>query len=141
MATGIETRAQMDTEGVKGLLFMNGGGSVALLAFLPQIITAPALAPLTMGALFALLWYQIGLVCAIVHNRLRRKCSLEYEIAEASSPDSPDPCDRAWVAWIAKTEPCVCCGSIFFHWASVLAFVIAGAAVLAGGFLTVKGGA
>jgi hypothetical protein len=37
MATGLEIRAQIDQENVKGLLLINGGAAVALLAALPQV--------------------------------------------------------------------------------------------------------
>jgi hypothetical protein len=131
--TGMETRAQMDTEGVRGLLYMNGGGVVALLAFLAQVIAKPELGPLTIWVLWAMLSYQIGLVAAIVHNRLRRKCSLEYEKAGVGSPQGTGPCDKRWLAWVSEDEPCVCCRSIIFHWTSLGAFMLGGVLVFVGG--------
>lgn len=41
MAPGLEIRAQIDSENVKGLLLINGGGAVALIAFLPAVIGKP----------------------------------------------------------------------------------------------------
>ncbi len=41
MTKGLEIRAQIDTEVVKGLLLLNGGGAVALLALLPTVIGKP----------------------------------------------------------------------------------------------------
>src|SRR3954468_13740442 len=106
-SSGMEIRAEMDAEGVKALLLINGGGAVALLALLPQVLDKQAFRPLAVAAIWALLMYVLGLVCAVVHNRLRRKCSLEYERAHGCSPDVPNPCERRWVAWVSRGEPCV----------------------------------
>jgi len=130
----METRAEMDAEGVKALLLINGGGAVALLALLPQVLDKQAFRPLAVAAIWALLMYVLGLVCAVVHNRLRRICSLEYKRAQGYSPDVPGPCKSRWVAWIASTEPCVCCVSIFFMWASIALFIAGGFIVFVGGY-------
>jgi hypothetical protein len=86
MATGVEIRAQIDTENVKGLLLLNGGGAVALLAFLPTVIVKPEYHLLTKSILYGLLLFQGGLIAAVIHNRQRRVCSLVYDLAQASSP-------------------------------------------------------
>jgi hypothetical protein len=95
-APGVELRAQIDAETVKALLYMHGGASIALLAFLPSVFEKPVLQPLSTAVLWALFVYQVGLVCTVIHNRLRRKCSLEYEAAGYK----PKPCDRTWLKWL-----------------------------------------
>jgi hypothetical protein len=102
----------MDTEGFKALLLMNGGGSVAILAFLPHVLGRPAFRELTVGLVIALLSYQVGLVFAALHNWFRRRCSLAYDEARAWSPAHPEPCKRKTLRWISLGEPCSCCGSI-----------------------------
>ena len=76
MSKGLEIRAQIDSEQVKGLLLINGGAAVALLAFLPTIFGKPNLGPLVDSVLWALGVFQVGIVMAVAHNRLRRVCSL-----------------------------------------------------------------
>jgi hypothetical protein len=93
MALGVEIRAQIDSENVKGLLLMNGGGAIALLAFLPHILGDPEFSALAHAILWSLLTFQGGLLFAISHNRLRRVCSLKYSAAQAMSPvEHPDRC-------------------------------------------------
>jgi len=38
MSNGVEQRAQIDTETVRALLVINGGGAIALLSLLPTIL-------------------------------------------------------------------------------------------------------
>jgi hypothetical protein len=130
MASGLEIRAGIDTENVKGLLLINGGGAIALLAFLPSVLGKPAYLPLTKAILWALLLFQVGLLSAVVHNRLRRICSLVYEAAEANSPAHPAPCQ--FFRWTLR-EPCVCMWSVGFMWLSVLSFLVAGLLIFFGG--------
>lgn len=129
---GVEIRAQIDTELVKGLLVINGGGSVALLAFLPTILGKPEYAPLAKSVLWGLLSFQVGLVAAVVHNRLRRVCSLVFE----SHSYSPPPCKLFPLSLIKlkNDPPCVCRASVLFMWGSIIAFLLAGVLVISGGF-------
>ena len=126
MTKGLEIRAQIDTENVKGLLIVNGGAAIALLAFLPGVLDKPAYESLARAILWGLLIFQVGLLFAIVHNRLRRICSLRYE----QHNYQPPPCE---VFGIKLAEPCVCRGSIICMWLSVVAFAAGGFAVLQGG--------
>ena len=80
---GKEIRAQIDTETVKGLLLINGGGVVALLAFLPSILGKPGYEPLARAILWGLVLFQGGLVATLIHNHLRRRCSLAYDCSES----------------------------------------------------------
>lgn len=134
MASGLEIRAAIDTENVKGLLLINGGGAVALLAFLPAVLGKPEYAPLTKAILWGLLFYQVGLLSAVVHNHLRRVCSLVYEAAQANSPAHPAPCRL--FKWVMR-EPCVCIWSRAFMWISALSFLAGGLLVIAGGLRVV----
>ena len=134
MTSGLEIRAQIDTESLRGLLVANGGGAVALLTFLPFILARPCYAPLAKGILWALLSCQLGLVFALVHNRLRRICSLTYERHNYRPP----PCHKVPFRWLRSQEPCVCHASILFMWLSLCAFVLAGVLVLIRGLEAVS---
>jgi len=41
VSEGVKIRAQIDTESVRNVMLINGGGSVALLALLPAILGTP----------------------------------------------------------------------------------------------------
>lgn len=135
MASGTELRAQIDSEGVRGLLLINGGGCVALLAFLPTVLGKPEYASLAKCILWALASFQFGLLSAVIHNRHRRVCSLIYD----NSGTSPQPKEAEPCRFFGKElrEPCACMRSIAFMWVSVLAFLCAGILVLIGGLAVV----
>lgn len=124
MADGQEIRAGVDTETVRGLLLINGGGAVALLAFLPGVLQKPELESLARAIIWAVFTFQIGLAFAVIHNRMRRKCSLEYAKKERV------PCS---ILGHVLREPCVCHWSIGFMWSSIFAFIAAGIIVLVAG--------
>jgi hypothetical protein len=126
MSTGLEIRAQIDTENVKGLLLINGGAAVAVLAALPHVVDKPGFESLARSILWGLLAFQTGLVLAVVHNRLRRICSLEYERHNYKPP----PCQ--WFGMRLR-EPCICHVSILCMWLSLVAFVGGGVIVFWGG--------
>jgi len=134
MASGLEIRAQIDTETVKGLLLINGGGAIAFLAFLPTVLGKQEYEALAKAILFGLLLCQLGLLSAVIHNRLRRVCALRYEEAKAFSPNHPDPCR---IFGKSLQEPCVCLWSIACMWGSLLMFLVAGVVVFLGGMLVV----
>ncbi len=131
MEKGVEIRAQIDTENVKGLLLINGGGAVALLVFLPTILGKPNFQPLTTSVLWALFAFQLGLVAAVIHTRLRRICSLVYE--SYWRRNSHPPRCKFIPAWFKRNDPCVCSVSILFMWFSLAAFVAGGILVFCGG--------
>jgi hypothetical protein len=132
--SGLEIRAEIDAENVRGLLLINGGAAVALLAFLPSILGKPEYVQLTKAILWGLLLFLGGLLSAVTHNHLRRRCSLKYEQAQANSPSHPDPC---MVGKVSLGEPCVCIASTVFMCISAIMFVIAGALVFKGGMAVV----
>ena len=126
MTKGLEIRAQIDTENVKGLLLINGGAAIALLAFLPGVLDKPGYESLVRAILWSLLIFQVGLVFAVVHNRLRRVCSLRYE----QHNYQPPPCE---IFGIKLGQPCVCLVSSLCMWLSVAAFAGGGFTVFQGG--------
>src|SRR5688572_21708421 len=87
----VELRERIDAETVKALIAVNGGGAVALLAFLPNILGKPGYADLAHGMLVALMIFPLGVAAAIVHNILRRECSRIYEQAWRKG-GQPQPC-------------------------------------------------
>jgi hypothetical protein len=85
MATGLEIRAQIDTEVARGLAIVNGGAGVALLALVPPLLDRlPEYSVLARATFFSLFALQLGLILAVLHNRFRRFCSLRYEQAGAT---------------------------------------------------------
>jgi len=124
MTKGLEIRAAIDSENVKGLLLINGGGAVALLAFLPAILGKPSFESLLRAVIWALLIFLMGLITAVIHNRLRRVCSLHYE----QHGYSPPACSHIprWLKFEQLRQPCVCLRSMFFMWLSVTAFASGG---------------
>lgn len=131
MTSGKEIRARIDSEQVRGLLLINGGAAVALIALIPFVFESEKFLPLAQGVFAGLICFQLGLVFAVLHNRLRRICSLEYDRAATDSPNWPEPC--RFFGWEAK-EPCVCMRSTLFMWVSVACFVIGGLVVAFSGF-------
>ena len=81
VGNGRETRAGIDSETVRGLLLINGGGAVALLAFLPGVLQKPEYESLARAIIWAVFTFQAGLALALIHNRFRRLCSFEYSKA------------------------------------------------------------
>ena len=130
MSTGLEIRAAIDTETVKALQFINGGAAAGLMALLPLIVEKPGLNYLAVGTMRGITCTAAGLALAVIHNRLRRKCSLEYD---KSVPDRKRPCRWA-PSWIhsAPNEACVCTRSVAAMWLSLLAFVAAAVFVVTG---------
>ncbi|MFH2137399.1 MAG: hypothetical protein ABII88_02685 [Candidatus Omnitrophota bacterium] len=118
---GKEIRAQIDTENVKGLILINGGGAVALLTFLPSILNNPSYEPLSKAILNGLLIFSIGLISALIHNHLRRRCSLAYE---SSKPIK---------TFLGFSEPWVGHISYFFMYTSYALFIVAVVLVFLGG--------
>ena len=129
MATGLEIRAQIDSENSKGLLLINGGAAVALVAFLPSILGKPGLESVASAVLVALCVFLAGLAAAVVHNRLRRICSMVYE----GNGFRPPKCKYV-PSWLSRKEPCVCFTSTAFMWCSLVMFLVGGATVAYGGF-------
>jgi hypothetical protein len=123
---GVKIRAQIVTENVKGLLLVNGGAAVALLAFLSSVLDKPGYEFLAYAILWSLLLFQAGLVFAVAHNWLRHKCSLIHDQYGYKPPPGE-------IFGINLHEPRVCWASDIFMWLSVVAFIGGGLAVFGGG--------
>lgn len=133
MATGGETRAAIDTEAARGLLLVNGGGAVALLAFLSSIIDKPHLHTLVSAVMVAVFFLQVGLVAVVIHNRLRRLCSAQYALQKTRR-------GKCKLFGRELERPCLCHWSAWMFALSVFAFVSGGLIVLVVGLQTVTEG-
>ena len=114
--TGIARRAEIDALTVKALLTLNGGGVVALLAFVPAIMDAPMYQGLLKTAFVGIVCFAFGLASAVTHNICLRKCSLHYERHNMSPP-------KGRVLGVPLREPGICAASTFFKWASLAIFI------------------
>jgi hypothetical protein len=127
---GVKTRAQIDTEVARGLLLANGGGAVALLAFLPTVFEKQALRPLALPVLAALFVFHVGIFAALVHSHYRRRCSLIHEHHGFSPPPGK-------FLGLVLDEPTVCWASWKWMWASIVLFLAGGSTVFVGALCTV----
>jgi hypothetical protein len=134
MANQLEIRAQIDTETVKALVLINGGGAVALLAFLPAVINKSDFESLVVAALWGILAFMLGVASAVIHNYLRRRCSLEYQRHNMSPPPGR-------LLGFQFSQPKVCFFSTVFMCLSILSFLAAGTSVAVTGIVTFPAGA
>lgn len=128
---GVNQRVQIDTETVKALLLINGGGIIALLTFLPSIIGKVGYEGLVYSTFIGVMLLIIGLACAVIHNRLRRKCSLLYNQHKWTPPFGD-------IFGFKLNEPTVCFMSICFMWASIISFFAAGTLVAISGIIALE---
>jgi len=126
---GVKTRAQIDTEVARGLMLANGGGAVALLAFLPVVFERDLLRPLAVPVLYALFTCHLGIVAALVHSHYRRRCSQVYENHGFLPPPGR-------LLGFNLREPTVCWASWKWMWASIVLFLAAGITVFVGALRT-----
>ena len=135
---GVELRAAIDTETVRALQLINGGMAAGLVTMLPTIIRDSAYGALGYWMIAAVGCAALGLVAATVHNRLRRKCSLEHANGRNA--------DIGYSSWIlrkcqsAPDEPRVCTRSVISMWTSLILFCV-GAIAVGAGFVTVHASA
>ena len=115
--TGISLRAEIDAFTVKSLLMLNGGGVVALLAFAPAIMDKDKYFELLDAAFVGIIFFVIGLSCAVVHNICRRKCSLHHELHSMNPP-------RGRVLYLSLWEPGICAVGTVFKWLSLVLFMV-----------------
>lgn len=125
-------RAEIDRDTVRGLLLLNGGGSLALLALLPRILEKPPFRPLVYMILVALSFYLVGLVCAVAHNHLRRRCSLVH-----SQHGMRPPPGRLFGRQLPN--PTVCFFSWLLMFVSLAVFAVGGVAVIVGAAISIPG--
>ena len=130
MTNGVETRAQIDTETMKALLLVNGGGALALLALLPSVLDRPGQDSLAKAILIGVVILSVGLFLAIVHNRYRRKCSLLHSLNNMRPP-----AERLFGIQLRSARVCFLSGA--FMWLSAASFMVATLTVAAIGFFTI----
>lgn len=131
MSKGLEIRAQIDADTVKALLLLNGGGAVALLAFLQAILDkGDEYDPLVRGVLWGLLILMLGLASAVAHNICRRKCSLHYERFQFQPP-------KGSFIGLTLWEPGVCAIGTLLKWGALVSFLVAGSIVSITGLVTI----
>jgi hypothetical protein len=128
VSEGVKIRAQIDTESVRNVMLVNGGGSVALLALLPAILGTPLVFPLFL----ALAIWLFGLTLAVTHSVLRRKCSLVYEQHGMNPPHGKSR------LCINPKQPWVCWWAWRCLHMSIVAFLIGGAVMVFFGFANVE---
>jgi hypothetical protein len=124
VSEGVKIRAQIDTESVRNVMLVNGGGSVALLALLPAILGTP----LVFAVLLTLAVWLFGLTLAVTHSVLRRKCSLVHDHYDMKPPAGNPR------LWIKPRQPWVCWWAWQCLYASIVAFLIGGTVVVSFGF-------
>lgn len=122
---GVKTRAQIDTEVARGLMLANGGGAVALLAFLPTVFDKDILRPLAIFVVAALFTFHLGIVAALIHSHYRRRCSLIYETHGMRPPPGK-------LFGRDLREPTACWASWKWMWASIVLFLGGGGTVFVG---------
>jgi len=116
---GLEIRAQIDAETAKALLFINGGGVVAMLALVPAFLTHPGWERIAWAILWGVLILTFGLLFAVLHNLCQRRCSLVYQQNQMNPP-------RWTFIGIRFSEPRACVFSKVWLGLSLAAFVSAG---------------
>ena len=128
MSDGMEIRARIDIETVRGLQLINGGMAAGLITLLPTILRDPNYRELGAWMTVAVFFGAVGLVTSVIHNRLRRKCSLEH----AKKVDNRDRPYRLRILVACQSlegEPRVCTKSVIFMWASLICFFFGAASV------------
>jgi hypothetical protein len=128
VSDGKERRAQIDTETVRALLLINGGGAVALVTLLPSLLGKPEYAGLTIAVLVGVLLFTLGLFFAVLHNRLRPKCSFITDQHGGHPPPGK-------LFGVNLRRPTVCFFSVWCRWLSIAAFFLAGTSVAISGIV------
>ena len=124
ISEGVKIRAEIDRESVRNIMLINGGGSVALLALLPAVLGTP----LVFAVLLALACWLLGLTLAVIHNVLRRKCSLVHDHYDMRPPPGKTR------LWIKPKQPWICWLSWKCLYASIIAFLLGGLVMVYFGF-------
>ena len=114
--SGIDRRVEIDALTFKALLTLNGGGVVALLAFVPAIMNEPMYQYLLKAAFVGISVFVFGLALAVTHNICRRKCELHHEKHGGAPP-------KARLLGLLLWEPGICAVSTVCKWASLALFM------------------
>jgi len=130
---GVERRSRIDSETVQGLQLMNGGMAAGLVAMLPHVLSNHSYSGLSRWMVAGVVAGALGLASAVVHSRLRRKCSLEYSKSRVKR-EAPFTHRLLVLCQTVPGEPRICTKSIIWMWSSLVMFFV-GAAVVCVGFL------
>jgi hypothetical protein len=131
MSNGVDRRSQIDTEMVKALTLINGGGAIALLTLFPHVLNKTGYEPLAKAIMYGVLVFVVGLVSAVIHNRFRRICSLIYDQHNMRPP-------KGQIAGFELREPTTCVISIALMWISIVAFLAGTTFVAVKGIVTIN---
>lgn len=134
LSDGLDRRAAIDTETVRALLLVNGGGATSLLVLLSSVLDTEHSRSLAVAIASGVVAFAVGLICAVVHNHFRRHCSRAYQdhneaigaLLSSGTPAAINEVNRLRLTW---KEPRVCRHSTRFMWASLAAFVLGSAGV------------
>ena len=124
VSEGVKIRAQIDSESVRAVMLVTGGGCIALLALLPTIMGTQ----LVVGMMWTFALWLGSLALAVIHNVMRRHCSLQYEANKMNPPPGKPR------LWIKPEVPWVCWWSWRFLYTSIALFLIGGAVIVGYGF-------
>ncbi|HPT71576.1 MAG TPA: hypothetical protein PLE74_04785 [Candidatus Cloacimonadota bacterium] len=116
--TPYEVRVGIDNQTTNLLFFANGGGTIALLAVLPQVIVDPKYDALSVSILIGLGVLCVGVLTTVLCNGCRRQCSWNYEHNVA------DPSETPACKWETR-----------LRWASSFTFPLAAIIVLIGNII------
>src|SRR5690349_10293293 len=110
--------------------------AAGLVAMLPRFLEEPAYFTLGRYMVAGIVCAGAGLVASVVHNRLRRKCSLEHD-------RKPENRGKPYVHWLlvkcqtVPGEAGICTRSIIRMWSSLALFCV-GAVIVCIGFLLIE---
>jgi hypothetical protein len=134
ISEGVKIRAQIDTETVRALLLINGGAVFALISLLPSILSNDVLLPFASQILIGIIIFVAGLFFAVLHNQLRRECSLHFESYWQREEQPPN----GHLLGMALSRPRICWFSIKCMWLSIIAFTFGGLYVAVSGWIVLK---
>ena len=130
ISEGVRMRAQIDTESVRAVMLVTGGGCIALLALLPTI----AGTRLVVGMMWTFACWLASLTLVLIHNVLRRHCSNIYQWHWDNRKAQP-PAGKQRL-WVDPKVPWVCWWSWRFLYSSIALFAIGGAVIVGYGFVS-----
>ena len=110
-----EIRAQIDTDNVKNILWVEGGGIAILLPVLSVLIGKKEYVLLLKAICAGVFFLAIGVISILLHSHFRRRCSLAY------STGAP----RKKILGIGLAEPWICHVSHVCMWSSYICLIVA----------------
>lgn len=127
VSEGVKIRAEIDRDAVRNVMLVSGGGCIALLALLPSVMGTT----LVVGMMGAFACWVLSLSLAVVHNVLRRHCSLVHDAHNYKPPVGKPKFG------ITPKQPWVCWWSWKLLYTSIAFFLIGGAIIVGYGFASI----